>query len=209
MTTSRGARRRSAGGPAHVVDHRQRQDAALVQRRAREDAVIEKYNEALARVSRAEADRDAGLLTLRQQMRHLKEEAAAKIAEAKKDLVEAVTELKEDHTAEEGAPLLDLTVEQFNKLLYSGRSRSGPTQTDTPEPRPAPEGTPPTSPPKPRSPSPSSNGRPSAQIALVLESGRATSPLPTPTSTNSQPPATSASDERGSESPRTNPAKPC
>lgn len=137
-------------------------------------------------------------------MRSVRDTAAGQIAEAKKEIVAAVTELKQDHTAEEAAPLLNLTVEQFNKILYSGRVRNEPPQAGGIEPRPITDaGTSDAATETPSPPLP--DERPPPQIALFPQSDEP--PQSSSTATPAQPRlfAASTSDGTGSAPPSTEP----
>jgi hypothetical protein len=89
------------------------------------------------RAAKLEAHRDADLAKLEQRVRNSRSTAAAKIAQVKKEIAKVVADLKTDHTAEEAAALLTLTVEQYNNILYNGRAKVTPFQADASEPHPA------------------------------------------------------------------------
>ena len=136
----------SAPTPSHLIARRQQEDAARAERRAREDALIRQYHRAENAKAKLEARRDTDLAKLEQRMRSIRGTAAAKIAEVKKEVARVVADLKTDHTAEEAAPLLALTVDQYNNILYNGHARttpcSGPTLPTRIRPRPATQPTP-------------------------------------------------------------------
>jgi hypothetical protein len=133
-------------------------------------------------------------------MRSIRDTAATKIAEAKKEIAEIVAKLKKDHTAEEAAPLLDLTVEQFNKILYNGRARSTPPQVDAAESKPAAEADAPDSLATTPPPSPPDNEPWSEQFTLFAKSDPTPAPSPTARPEDSQPFEALASDETATES---------
>lgn len=178
--------RRPAAEPSHVAARRRQEDTARTQRRARENVLIHRHDRARKNIAKAEARRDADLGRLKERMRRVRDTAATTITEARKEIVAVVTELKKDHTAEEGAPLLGLTVEQFNKILYNGRIHSTPTEADDAEQGSAAEtetsgstATTPRSHPGDEDPSP--------QITLSFESDPAASPSPTATPDHPEP----------------------
>ena len=151
MTATRPPRRRAGRSSAAAAETLQRLtaaradlDAAVVERRRREDALIEQYAAASGEIADVVARRDAALADLDRRTREIRDAAAAELAEIQARQQQVLVELNHHRTLEELSTWFGVPEKRLRQILrahrasgdVAGAAGGSDRSDDVAEPRP-------------------------------------------------------------------------
>jgi ABC-type transporter Mla subunit MlaD len=150
VTATRPPRRRAGRSSAAAAETLQRLtaaradlDAAVVERRRREDALIEQYAAASGEIADVVARRDAALADLARRTREIRDGAAAELDEIQARQQQVLVELNHHRTLEELSTWFGVPEKRLRQILrahrasgdMAGASGGSDRSDDVPEPR--------------------------------------------------------------------------
>ena len=148
MTATRPPRRRAGRSSAAAAETLQRLtaaradlDAAVVERRRREDALIEQYAAASGEIADVVARRDAALADLDRRTREIRDAAAAELAEIQARQQQVLVELNHHRSLEELSTWFGVPEKRLRQILRAHRASGdvaggSDRSDDVAEPRP-------------------------------------------------------------------------